>query len=250
MAWDDSVGAVVPIALADIATEASPAAGDYLMVYLADGTLAKVDWDDLPSGGGGGSPGGSSGQLQYNDSSSFGGSLLWQSTNTIEQYNSTNAQSLWVYNTRTDGSNYERAGFRWNSNALEIGTAKLGTGSAREVKLLRDGSTALETTSSSSERIVVTGGVRTSDRLQVGSGGGSSSACTMWLTNGDANGAVMRLINGGGGAAGIDLAEYSSAPGAPSANVARLYAIDNGSGKTQLMVRFNSGAAQQIAIEP
>lgn len=37
---------------------------------------------------------------------------------------------------------------------------------------------------------------------------------------------------------------------APPANGYILYADDNGSGKTRLMVRFQSGTAQQIAIEP
>jgi len=41
-----------------------------------------------------------------------------------------------------------------------------------------------------------------------------------------------------------------TAPAAPSSNRARIYAEDNGAGKTRLMVRFPSGAAQQIAIEP
>lgn len=41
-----------------------------------------------------------------------------------------------------------------------------------------------------------------------------------------------------------------SAPAAPSANGYRIFAQDNGGGKTQLMVIFGSGAAQQIAIEP
>lgn len=47
----------------------------------------------------------------------------------------------------------------------------------------------------------------------------------------------------------IEMVEMT-APGAPAADGARLYAVDNGAGKTQLMVRFGSGAAQQIAIEP
>lgn len=46
----------------------------------------------------------------------------------------------------------------------------------------------------------------------------------------------------------LTLAEMS-APGAPTANSLVIYAVDNGAGKTQLMVRFPSGAAQQIAIE-
>lgn len=39
-------------------------------------------------------------------------------------------------------------------------------------------------------------------------------------------------------------------PEAPAANGFVLFAQDNGAGKTQLMVRFQSGASQQIAIEP
>ncbi len=41
-----------------------------------------------------------------------------------------------------------------------------------------------------------------------------------------------------------------TAPAAPAANSVRIYAMDNGSGKTQLMALFASGAAQQIAIQP
>ncbi len=41
-----------------------------------------------------------------------------------------------------------------------------------------------------------------------------------------------------------------TAPGAGAVNTGRLYFEDNGSGKTRLMCIFNSGAAQQIAIQP
>lgn len=41
-----------------------------------------------------------------------------------------------------------------------------------------------------------------------------------------------------------------TAPSAPGANEGTLYLEDNGAGKTKLMIRFNTGAAQQIAIEP
>lgn len=50
--------------------------------------------------------------------------------------------------------------------------------------------------------------------------------------------------------AGAMTMKEMSAPGAPAANSAVIYVVDNGSDKTQLMVRFASGAAQQIAIEP
>ncbi len=41
-----------------------------------------------------------------------------------------------------------------------------------------------------------------------------------------------------------------SDPAAPAANSARFYAKDNGSGKTQLVVRFPTGAVQVLATEP
>lgn len=41
-----------------------------------------------------------------------------------------------------------------------------------------------------------------------------------------------------------------SAPSAPGANGVRIYAEDNGSGKTRIMALFATGAAQQIAIQP
>jgi hypothetical protein len=41
-----------------------------------------------------------------------------------------------------------------------------------------------------------------------------------------------------------------SAPSSPAANKVRIWAEDNGAGKTMLMARFSSGAAQQIAIQP
>ena len=41
-----------------------------------------------------------------------------------------------------------------------------------------------------------------------------------------------------------------TAPAAPATNSVRIYAEDNGAGKTRLMALFASGVAQQIAIEP
>jgi hypothetical protein len=46
-----------------------------------------------------------------------------------------------------------------------------------------------------------------------------------------------------------ELAEVAT-PGAPAANRARLFVRDNGAGKTQLCVRFNTGAVKVLATEP
>lgn len=48
----------------------------------------------------------------------------------------------------------------------------------------------------------------------------------------------------------LRFAEQTVDPAAPSANQARLFARDNGSGKTQLCIRFATGAVQVIATEP
>ena len=60
---------------------------------------------------------------------------------------------------------------------------------------------------------------------------------------------VLRVSNGSTGGAAMQFDEMT-APAAPSANAVRIYAEDNGGGKTRLMALFPSGAAQQIAIEP
>jgi hypothetical protein len=58
----------------------------------------------------------------------------------------------------------------------------------------------------------------------------------------------LSAANGAAGAT-LELREQT-APAAPAADRARIYLEDNGSGKTRLMVRFATGAPQQIAIEP
>lgn len=63
--------------------------------------------------------------------------------NTLYQRNGTNAQNLWLANTYTDASNYERCAFGWASNVLRIGTEMLGTGTARAVALHTGGTVRL-----------------------------------------------------------------------------------------------------------
>lgn len=43
------------------------------------------------------------------------------------------SNGIYVYNTYTDSSNYERGVFRWASNVLEIGSEEAGTGTPRDV---------------------------------------------------------------------------------------------------------------------
>jgi hypothetical protein len=57
----------------------------------------------------------------------------------------------------------------------------------------------------------------------------------------------VRFTNGSGF---MEYSEQSSDAGAPSTNNCRVFAKDNGSGKTQLVVRFPTGANQILATEP
>ena len=63
--------------------------------------------------------------------------------NTLAQRNGVNAQAFRLYNTFTDASNFERGFMKWTSNALHIGTEKLGTGQARDLIFQTDGVTRL-----------------------------------------------------------------------------------------------------------
>jgi hypothetical protein len=48
----------------------------------------------------------------------------------------------------------------------------------------------------------------------------------------------------------LEMFEQSADPAAPAANRVRLFPKDNGAGKTQLMALFNTGVAQEVAIQP
>ncbi len=163
--------------------------------------------------------------------------LYRDAANTLALRNGANAQAFRVYNTFTDASNYERGFMRWSSNVFQIGTEAGGTGSNRSVSIV------------------------SSDTCQIGAGGSALYAFTTaafrplttntydigtsTFTWRDLN-LGRNIIQAG---AYHEMAEMT-APAAPAANGVRIYAVDNGSGKTQLMALFATGAAQQIAIEP
>lgn len=68
--------------------------------------------------------------------------VILGASNALEQRNGTNAQSWALYNTYTDGSNYEAGVVRWVSNALEIATTNAGTGANRNIYLRKPQNTA------------------------------------------------------------------------------------------------------------
>jgi hypothetical protein len=100
----------------------------------------------LGSGGGGPiirSDGAFSWSSSTNITSSIDLSLSRDAADTLAQRRTTNAQTFRIYNTFTDASNFERGFLRWSSNVLQIGTEKLGTGTARALELQTDGTTRM-----------------------------------------------------------------------------------------------------------
>lgn len=150
----------------------------------------------------------------------------------------------------------------WSSTTASGGSKDVGLKrAAAGVLQVTDGSTGVGHASASSfnttdgtnaqASVINSGG----GRVKVGSGGGVHWSSTT-AAAGSSDTALVRPeakavqptdANTGNGY--FYLGEVASAP-TGTANVAKLYAVDNGAGKTQLVVIFGSGAAQVIATEP
>jgi len=188
--------------------------------------------------------------------------------NLIEQRNSTNAQTFNIYNTYTDASNYERGFMKWNSNVLEIGTEAAGTGTVREVKFISGDTFSFQRADFTSPPKFRH---RASNILDVYLGSSAfysfNTSVAFQLeydmqfawgsTNSDStadtgikrdSAGIVKVTDGSTGGGTMQLDEITAPSG--KANAVRIYAEDNGSGKTRLMAIFGTGAAQQIAIEP
>lgn len=131
------------------------------------------------------------------------------------------------------------------------GTGYLGLGqaTATDVRLLADQPIA---DSSGNEFLKFTKAATAVNEFTIANAAAGSSP-SISATGGDTD-INLKLIPKGAG--GVDLAAFymqmaeMTIPAAPAANGVRVYAVDNGAGKTQLMAIFNSGAAQQLAIQP
>ena len=136
--------------------------------------------------------------------------LFRDAANTFGQRNGVNPQAFNLYNTYDNSLNYERGFIGWASSEFRIVSQTAGTGSVRGMRLVSPSYMNLE--------------VAGADRLSI----------------------TPTIINAN---VPIEFVEQT-APAAPAANRVRIYAEDDGAGKTRLMARFATGAAQQIAIEP
>ena len=157
--------------------------------------------------------------------------LARDAANTLAQRNGVNAQTFRVYNTYTDASNYERGTIKWSSNIFEIGVEYAGTGTQRGTRI-------------SGWANFVSFSVNGVDRVNI-----STTDISPQADNAMTLGLIARRWTNVFQAGYTQLSEMT-APAAPATNDVRVYAEDNGAGKTRLMARFATGAAVQIAIEP
>lgn len=147
--------------------------------------------------------------------------------NAIGMRNGTNAQSLHIYNTYTDASNYERASIFFDANQAILEAGYAGTGVARSFYLRTGGFNRWGVNSSGAFFAVVNRG------YDLGLSG--NRVRTLFTTQMDCE----RYIT---------LTEFAS-PTTPSANSCSVYAKDNGAGKTQLVVRMPDGVETVLATE-
>jgi hypothetical protein len=157
--------------------------------------------------------------------------LTRDAANTLAQRRGVNAQAFNLYNTYTDASNYERGFMRFSTSRLQFGSEAAGTGSQKDVDI--QGQTVTIRIAAANRWFFYA-----SNHFGPASDGSQ-----------DIGTSTLRVRNFFQGSGYHDIAEMT-APAAPAANGVRIYAEDDGSGKTRLMALFATGAAQQIAIEP
>jgi len=110
--------------------------------------------------GAGVDPGTTGTLAKYTGTSTIGDSLLKEGTNLIEMYNSTNQQTLRVYGTRTEASNYRFAALtQTTAGELQLRSEGLGAGATGNTfNLLLNGTTALSV--SAANTATFTGGMQ------------------------------------------------------------------------------------------
>jgi hypothetical protein len=240
--WDDSAGS---------------------FAHLSLGTNLSITGTTIDAaGGGGGSPGGSNTQVQYNNSSAFAGSANFTWTNASNQLllkqgagsdiplklmgeAATGFPQLLEFRNQVYGNS---AYILWGSSILYF---EAGDNSSGGVRFTNDGGSYQPVTiytgaatNSGAGRVDVT----TTNAASIGVAIhlAASQTANAWEIQPNGSSTPLAAFLAGGGL----LMQERSDPAAPATNNGILYVRDNGSGKSQLVVRFPTGAVQVIATEP
>ena len=167
--------------------------------------------------------------------------LYRDAAGTLAQRNGTNAQTLRVYNTYTDSSNYERGVFDWttNANVLMIGTEKAGTGLQRDVKIQVAGNSSLYFNINGSDRFYFTTGriapniTTTSD---LGSSGDRFRSCYLGQS-----------LTGSATTGAIDISSTWNTSGTP--NLINIAVTDTASNAASMLIKAVVGSATVFGVD-
>lgn len=209
----------------------------------------------------GGSPAGSGAELQYRNGGAFGAAAVthWDSVNGRLSIGAGTSPAAKLHaqtavasgipiiaqgTTSQTGNLFEAWDVSGTSKATinPSGDVKVGSGSIGVAVNASAAAYRLEMAYGSGLRMV------SSYKVQWSNSTTSLSTIDTAISRVDTK--TLGLFDNGSGGAAFELLEMSSAPAAGATNSVRVYAEDNGSGKTRLMARFPTGAAQQLAIEP
>jgi hypothetical protein len=135
--------------------------------------------------------------------------------------------------------------FRIKSDAILIGTDNVTTGASANDLIMDNGSTIGFVNNAGTTSANFGIGGDTTDNLNLGVPATTDSIRLFW-----AGSQKLRFVEENAGGGLVFVGEASSDHTAPAANGCTIYTKDNGAGKTQLMAIFNTGAAQQLAIQP
>ena len=180
----------------------------------------------------------------------------FDAADTLAQRRGVNAQAFRIYNTFTDSSNYERLNIEFSGNTCFIRTRAAGTGAVRPINI--DGVTYIGP-APNAELLLYNGFPSVNPTIAIYGGSGSGDYLRFNTSTLDFYPAAAASWSIGRTALPfknlflrdyIETKEMTTPPAAPATNAVRIYAEDNGAGKTRLMALFATGAAQQIAIEP
>jgi hypothetical protein len=220
-----------------------------------------------PIGGGSGTPSGSDTQVQFNDGSAFGGDAGLTFNKTTNVMTNTGGQVVLAGGTVTTSTPVLSATQTWNDagvtfTAIDVNVTSTASASASKVLDLRVGDTSVMTVRKDGRFWLsndADAGFYRNAAGQIQSTAALNSSHYMWLNNNtdptiyfgaSSDASISRTAAGILALSGVFEFTERTAPSAPASNKVRLYAEDNGAGKTRLMALFNSGAAQQVAIEP
>lgn len=184
----------------------------------------------------------------------------------LAQRRSTNGNTFKVYRTFTSSSTFERGTFGWHDSSTDTGvvgtTLRIGTekgsvgGTARAVGIITDGVERLSIATNGNVSLTTANTVLTSPYI-VGQLGiyvrtnsfpmiALGASDDIALTRPAAN--IFGITNGSTGGGAIEFTEMT-APATPSADKARIFARDNGSGKTQVCIILPDGVVTVLATQ-